>query len=274
MLFSSGSSSLIILTSHTEEFKDLQGKVVLKVATDGANKLYTYYVYDDLELLRFVLPPKAMEDNAITGTELNDLCYQYRYDDRKRMTMKQIPGADCISLVYDVRDRLVLSQDGTSRTDNKWLFTKYDQMNRPVMTGSMTSSLSAEPLRAEFKNYTGTLYETPSSSGNIGYSLNSSYPSSVTIDETNVLSVSFYDNYNYVGITGFSAVAYSSAYKIDTYTDNDGTVNGYFDYVKGQVTGTKVKVLDTNEFTASAKWLCNASYYDDRYRVIQNCRSL
>ncbi len=260
--------------SHTEEFKDLQGNVVLKVSTDGAIRFSTYYVYDDFELLRFVLPPKAMEDNAITGTELNDLCYHYRYDERKRMTMKQIPGADSISMVYDVRDRLVLSQDGASRTANNWLFTKYDQINRPIITGYLTSALNAGQLRAAFKNFTSPLYETSSATGNIGYSLNSSYPSSVTIAETNVLGVTYYDNYSYLGVTGFSAVTYLGAYDIDTYTDSDGTVNGYFDKVKGLVTGTKTKVLDSNEYTASAKWLYNANYYDDHYRVIQNRRSL
>jgi len=52
------------------------------------------------------------------------------------------------------------------------------------------------------------------------------------------------------------------------------TTNGYFDNVKGQVTGTKMKVLDTNEFTGSAKWIYSANYYDDRYRVIQSRRTL
>ena len=33
-------------------------------------------------------------------------------------------------------------------------------------------------------------------------------------------------------------------------------------------------MLNNDEFTSSAKWLCSASYYDDHYRVIQNRRSL
>jgi len=46
-----------------------------------------------------------------------------------------------------------------------------------------------------------------------------------------------------------SAVGYLSLYDIDTYTDNEGTVNGFFDNVKGQVTGTKTKVLNNDEYT-------------------------
>jgi len=192
------------------------------------------------------------------------------------MTMKQIPGADSISMVYDIRDRLVLSQDGTSRarSANNWSFTKYDQLNRPVMTGYLTSGLNAGQLRAEFGNNISTLYETPSSNGNIGYSWTDSYPSTVPVVENDILSVTYYDNNDLVGVNGFSDVAYLDSYDIDTYTDNDGTVNGYFDNVKGLVTGTKTKVLNNDEFTSSAKWLCSASYYDDHYRVIQNRRSL
>jgi hypothetical protein len=124
--------------NRTEEFKDFQGKVVLKRSKNGSETLSTYYVYDDFDMLRFVLTPKAMEDNAITGNELNDLCYQYNYDGRKRMIGKKLPGADWVYMVYDNRDRLVLTQDGNARFAGKWMFTKYDSFNRPVMTGYLT----------------------------------------------------------------------------------------------------------------------------------------
>jgi hypothetical protein len=47
-------------------------------------------------------------------------------------------------MVYDKRDRLVAVQDGKGRTkksgnvaDPIWLVTKYDQLNRPVISGTL-----------------------------------------------------------------------------------------------------------------------------------------
>ena len=64
--------------------------------------------------------------------------FQYEYDARKRMTDKKMPGADWVYMVYDDRDRLVMTQDGNQRLSKQWLFTKYDTLNRPVMTGIYT----------------------------------------------------------------------------------------------------------------------------------------
>ena len=273
-------------STSTDEYKDLLGNIVLKRTCVGSKKYSTYYVYDNFKLLRFVLPPKTFEDGnfSLSPAKLNDLCYQYRYDDRNRMVKKKMPGADSIIMVYDARDKLVLSQDGVLRSANpsKWYFTKYDLTGRPVITGCTLISITIpDTIRARFKRYIQSastpLYESKLSTGNIGYTLNNSFPSNVTntIAETDILTITYYDDYSHLTVSGFlPQLAYNSSYDIDTYTDNDGNIDGYFDNVKGQVSGTKVKVLDGNEYTSSAKWLFSVNYYDDRYRVIQNCRSL
>jgi len=261
--------------SRIMEYKDLQGKVVQKVSCNGTTKFITSYVYDDLARLRFVIPPKAAADNVVTSNELDSLCYQYRYDNRGRMVKKKIPGADSTIMVYDALDRLVLIQDGVLRPNNKWYFTKYDALSRPVITGRLSLvGLSADILRASFASDTTTLYESKVSGGNWGYSLNNSYPSTVAIADTNILSINYYDNYTHLSVTGFVPAKFNRSYSIDTDPDKDGNNNGYFDIVNGQVTGTKVKVLDGNEFTTAAKWLCSANYYNDRYRLIQNKQTL
>jgi RHS repeat-associated protein len=132
---------------HSREYKDFQGRVVLKEAQLDANTwAKTYYVYDDLGNLRWVLPPKLVASLAIepgwtmspTAPLAQQLAYCYRYDGRRRLIEKQLPGAAPVYLVYDHADRLVLSQDGNQRVASKWQATLYDQLGRPVQTGLVT----------------------------------------------------------------------------------------------------------------------------------------
>ncbi len=141
------------------EYKDKEDKVILKkvqIATSpGINHtgwLCTYYVYDDLGNLRFVLPPRAVERLAsvswVLSTEVKDNhCFRYEYDHRNRMIIKQVPGAQPIEMVYDQRDRMVASRDGNLRAvTGKWMATVYDNLNRPIMTGIYSSALSHNDL--------------------------------------------------------------------------------------------------------------------------------
>ncbi|MDW3197566.1 MAG: hypothetical protein R8G66_34690 [Cytophagales bacterium] len=135
--------------------------------------------------------------------------FRYRYDHRNRMIEKQVPGAEKVEMVYDKRDRLVMTLDGNRRnvatvsgtnssgnveyvengefivenyqgksyvrapgakirfkkpdiyitkaqdftarkatsaitSENQWLYTKYDALNRPVMTGIKSLALNRQ----------------------------------------------------------------------------------------------------------------------------------
>ncbi|MEM9075583.1 MAG: DUF6443 domain-containing protein, partial [Bacteroidota bacterium] len=91
-------------TNHsTEEFKNKRGQVVLKrTYNNGAHD--TYYVYDDFGNLTFVIPPKVTTASVST-TELNELCYQYKYDHRNRLVEKKLPGKDWEYIVYNKLDQ-------------------------------------------------------------------------------------------------------------------------------------------------------------------------
>src|SRR5262245_62169257 len=91
------------------------------------------YIYASALVL--VFGELAAQTTTVDQGVVDNFGFQYRYDGRKRMTMKKVPGADWVYLVYDNRDRLVMSQDGNQRTNNEWTFIKYDQLNRPVLTG-------------------------------------------------------------------------------------------------------------------------------------------
>ena len=77
--------------------------------------LFTYYVYDDLDNLRAVIPPEAVRklgSATITTDFSKKWLFSYKYDHRQRMVEKQVPGADPMKMWYDIRDRVVLTQDG------------------------------------------------------------------------------------------------------------------------------------------------------------------
>ncbi|PWG77815.1 hypothetical protein, partial [Pararcticibacter amylolyticus] len=77
-------------------------------ADQSTEALSTYYVYDDFGNLCYVLPPKSEADSGIPGPDKqNALCYQYRYDERNRMSAKKIPGKGWEYQVYNQLDQVV-----------------------------------------------------------------------------------------------------------------------------------------------------------------------
>ncbi|WP_027585749.1 HNH/endonuclease VII fold putative polymorphic toxin, partial [Prolixibacter bellariivorans] len=260
----------------TEEFKDILGRVILKRSyalesgsTTQVDELNTYYVYDDFGLLRYVFPPKAFADgnNSINATEMDSLCYTYKYDGRRRMFEKKLPGAEPVYMLYDKRDRLIAIQDGDMRANSEWEFTKYDALNRPVMIGIKTSSKTRADQQAYLDSYNGVYYESRTSTG-IGYTLTQSFADRYTAKEKKLLKVIYYDDYDYPGCKAFDGST-----NISGYSDASGD-SRYFDNVKGQVTGVREKVLDGNELTTDGVWLASTTYYDDRYRVIETLKDL
>jgi hypothetical protein len=162
---------------------------------------------------------------------------------------------------------LVASQDGFQRNhknasnqpDPFWLFSKYDDFNRPVMTGTFTPvettreglqisvnsyyEQKEKKLFAE-RDYVG-LYPT-------GYKITQSYPENIS--EQNLLTITYYSDYLFPDKQVFTSVP-------------DLTVTSINDKVVGKVTGGKVRILGN-----STTWLTNTVYYDDKYRVIQSVK--
>lgn len=131
------------------DYKDKYGLDVLKKVqidnapgSDETGWLATYYVYDGLSNLRFVIPPMAVQQVSASGwtvsqTIADALCFRYEYDARNRMILKKVPGAGEVDMVYDIRDRLVMSQDANLHQSGQWLVTQYDGLNRQVETAMM-----------------------------------------------------------------------------------------------------------------------------------------
>ncbi len=232
----------------TEEFKDKQGRVVLKKTYNAGIAHDTYYVYDDYGNLTYVLPPKVVHDSDISGTELSELCYQYKYDHRNRLVEKKIPGKDWEYIVYNQLDKPVLTQDANLRAQNKWLFTKYDQFGRVAYTGEMSLNISRTSLQTTVNgvssNYVTKKDPSITIDGTDIYYTNAAYP---VTNISEIYTINYYDNYTFDKVSGNS----ESSYGVTPITN-----------VKGQATGTKVRVLGTNN------WITTVNYYDSKYRPI------
>jgi RHS repeat-associated protein len=253
------------------EFKDKEGLTILKkvqltAAPDNGSGtgytgwLCTYYIYDGLNNLRCVIQPKAVETMAgppnnwlLSSGAIAEFCFRYEYDERNRMVMKKIPGADEIWMVYDGRDRLVLTQDAKLRTQGQWMYTQYDPLNRVAATGLWNNTQK----RLTHKGFAAASTNYPDLSSGQVYT---------------ELTKTFYDNYNWLAnyTTGLSSAIDNTA---------NGTGNSNFlspsntypypqplinvNELTGLVTGTRTAIL------GSSTYLYTVNFYDDKDRVIQ-----
>ncbi len=249
----------------TEEYKDKQGRFIRKHVWDGENNkfLKTKYVYDDFGRLAIVIPPKSGSPNV-------DLCYYYSYDARGRMITKKVPGADEVRMVYDNRDRLVLTQDGNQLLNNLWSFIRYDQLNRPVMTGEIKLLYwNHINIQNDFAAQTGNISEEYDglNSGSFGYTLNN-YPfgpfsSYNDPDNMEIHTATFYDTYDF--IDDMPRLSLSLFGFVDTYPSLDGFSADTLDEPKGLVTGTVSNVLPHNNITLPMRNKLYSVFYYDKF---------
>lgn len=269
---------------ETIEYKDKHGQVILK-KVEAAPGVWaeTYHIYDIFGNLVCVIPPQAVSKlatdyhhaTATAATKENFLrrwTFRYKYDARRRMIQKQVPGAGQVLMVYDDRDRLVLTQDSVQRfaSPRQWEFTKYDELNQPIATGikDTAATLTQAQMQGVVNNFYATktwarFGERYTGTDLHGYT-NVSYPvvtSGATINPNSYHSVSYYDNYAHRENL-YNSAAYQ--FKADDLPGEQKT--NYNERLKNQVTGTRVRVLDGGGYT----WLNSVLYYDDEYRVIQS----
>jgi len=274
------------------EYVDREGRTILKrvqatstanASTTDSNKdanwASTYYIYDDLGHLVCVIPPEATRllptlyyqsgaTDLTKNTFLSSWAFRYTYDLYNRMTQKQVPGAQTVFMVYDSRYRLALTQDGNQRPNKQWIFTKYDALNRPVLTGMIKTNVVVDQttmqarVDAYYAGLTGiqNWFETYQGSGVHGYT-NNSYPQTDTLN--NYLTVTYYDNYNFKSLFVNNGSFDYDAAQLNGTGGYQAQVTTPNSLVTGQVTGTKIRMISTGT------WLKAVNYYDNKYRLIQ-----
>ena len=214
-------------------YVDLHGRKVLE-RRGGNND--TYYVYDDLGNLRFVLSPEYQNSKNLTG-----LYYEYRYDGRHRCTWKRLPGCEPVEYWYDRGDRIVCFRDGELRADGLFRFFLYDKLGRLSVQGLCTSCATGEndipvvSYTPVFSGFGGSLYQIPAGKAQ---------PQNAEIELVN-----YYDNHSFLNFNGFHKK--DACYNI---LNGGSSTNA-----RNQLTGTVMRSSD-------GSMLCSVTHYDDKYR--------
>ncbi len=261
------------------EFKDKEGKVILKkvqltatadvgLGKDHTGWLCTYYIYDIMNNLSCVIQPRGVELISTSWiltdpTILAEQCFRYEYDKRNRMIIKKVPGATEVYMVYDARDRLVMTQDANLRAINKWMITLYDNLNRPIQTGLLLNTFNGTGL--SFTSHLTAAYNST------GYPFTTASTPSTTYWE--YLTKSGYDDYSSIPPASGLNNSIDATYLTSTYGYNSA-YNTAPDYpqqipltasaqTKGLATWTETKILSNTSYVYSVM------LYDDRGRVVQ-----
>lgn len=96
----------------------------------------TYYVYDDMERLRWVVSPEgsarltAGSKWAPDSGNARKYCYRYLYDGDGNVTTRHIPGQDPEIMTYDADGRMLTRQTGAMKAQEVLLAYTYDPIGR------------------------------------------------------------------------------------------------------------------------------------------------
>ena len=254
----------------TDTYKDKSDRIILTEKNISGTTLRTYYIYDKYGNLAFVISPQG--SRAITGSfSSNDQfierwCFTYKYDSQNRLVEKRIPGMKKpVYMIYDSLDRVILTQDGNMRKGCRWLFTKYDILGRPVLTGFYfnnvdTTREAIQNLANEYishhQNYEHRTSEPCEPRDDFhGYTNFLAFPPG---EDCRTLDVYYYDDYDFDldNNNDFSYEPFPAFGNLD-----------FLESPKGLLTGTKTKMLEGCPL--QDPWLSSVNFYDKRSRIIQ-----
>jgi len=192
------------LAGTTETFTNLDGLVVLKRYRPNTSDYYdTYYVYDDMGLLRYVLPPAVTGIGSAALTSFTEqtpaflqYMYGYHYDGRKRLVEKKLPGKGWEYLVYNLLDQVIFTQDANQRAIYQWTFYKYDALGREIMQGGYQDGSDRVTFQYNVVAIGLPLWESRDNSTPTGYT-NVAYPN---VSITAYWKMQYYDDYLFLNM--------------------------------------------------------------------------
>ncbi|MBT1699193.1 RHS repeat-associated core domain-containing protein [Fulvivirgaceae bacterium PWU4] len=248
----------------TWNFSDRQQRTVLvKKEVNAGEQTFTYYVYDLFSQLRMVIQPEGVKALPTSGAWTPDAafiskwCFTYQYDRYGRVSTKKVPGAEPVHVVYNKRDQVILSQDGNQRLRNEWAFTRFDALNRPIMSGIYThaSAVTQQQMQQAADDH-AVQYETRTAAN---YPAQHGYTTTgfpvLNAGNSVIHTVQYYDDYNFDNDPATTEPRFvTSGLAVDPVPDYR---------VTGKATGMKVAV------PATGQMLLNVYFYDRKGNLIQ-----
>lgn len=172
----------------------------------------TYYVYDGLGQLRFVLPPMCSL-GADKQQTLEAYAYEYRYDGHSRLVYKRLPGCEPTRYWCDNCGRVVFKQDGELLKRGLCRFTLYDSHGRLALQGTCGDKPRHVP--------SGVV--SLSSSDGICHS---GYDGDVRLTTPKLERINYYDDYNFLGVPAFREYANIKLMRKENAQDATGQPTG------------------------------------------------
>ena len=236
-------------------FSDKLGRKVLERRGTSND---TYYIYDDLSQLRFVLSPEY-QNSGYKST----YGYEYRYDAKGRLAKKILPQCEYTQYWYDTAGRMKFMQDATLRSRGLYRFMLYDKYGRLCIQGICTNCWRGETVNTATYNTSGTGFQ------NTGYQLGRDGDISGTVT---LELVNYYDNYDFIRLYNSSLQTSSSATTTSLQTGSirkasDGSTLAaalYYDY-KGRPVNTRSISLGNRLTTVATSY----KYWGDVYQTVQ-----
>lgn len=252
--------------------KDMRGLSITSQVYDPiTTKWYgSYNVYDDFGRVRFIIPPIIASNlpsatpsnpNNLSSVQIEELLFQYEYDERGRLKREKAPGAGWKEFVYDQWDRLVMTRHAAQQLNgnDSWTFFKYDALNRQVYSGEVRTTKTRLTLQTE-ATASSSRFESVNTVG--AYTTNSTFPDLTTTAYSTyeIRAISQFDNYNFLNDTNWDTNSINFAFQSPT-----GFTGAKTTAVTGLSTGSKVLVLGSSPEV----WLNTVIYYDNELRAIQ-----
>lgn len=262
---------------YTDKSKRVLCKKVYDNYTSGTTDgyLYTYYLYDDMGKVRYIVPPKAAEqlhnNNCISN--ISDLCYSFEYDEFGNVIKKYTPGKFGASeFVYDVNYQQVMSRNGNMSSDDEWAFVIFDKRGRPVITGIYTGTESSTYWRDVILGKVSPINRGVPQEETLEYWLQNyfsgnTYPQN--LDGCVIHTINYYDSYDNIPLG--TVPSFDNSFSGDYLSGPSVTDPKPYNYVNGKLVASQTRILDNglaNNFT-NTPWITTVSFYDERGRTIQ-----
>ncbi|WP_313491974.1 RHS repeat-associated core domain-containing protein [Sphingobacterium multivorum] len=255
---------------------DKSGKPVYEATlqtSPGGVKVYgvTYYVYDELERLRYIIPPKAVgaisvDGWAVSQAIIDELCFAYQYDADGRQHSIHKPGEQGYTeLVYRKDGQLIMRRSPLEKAKGLWELVFYDKAGRLIATGLLSSNSD----RAYWQGQADAQTAQASNSAHYytwgaGKGL---HPPKTGLNATEMLTYNYYDKYP---STVLASETYNPApfqpHQVYSGTPDAPTLRAS---IYGFLAATEVKVLNNPAApTYLQNWTSAKTFYDDYGRSI------